>query len=93
MLAPEAIGLVAARQGRARRPPAGWANISQFWQDPVMKSVSLPLEAQLQPKLNTRWFALDLTVHLRGAELAETALIDARVAPARVVVRRWGPDE
>jgi general secretion pathway protein K len=93
MLAPEAIGIGAARQVLARRPPAGWTNISQFWQDPVMKAVSLPIEAQLQPKLNTRWFALDLTVRLRGAELVETALFDARVAPARVVVRRWGPEE
>ena len=93
MLAPDSIDAGAVRQLLLRRPAAGWSNISQFWQDPALKSAGLPLEAQLQPQLKTSWFALDLAVRLRGGELVETALIDARRTPSRVAVRRWGPDE
>jgi general secretion pathway protein K len=93
MLAPDAINVGAVRQVLARRPATGWTNISQFWQDPALKRAVLPLDAQLQPRLKTDWFALDLKIRLRGAELVETALIDARLSPARVAVRRWGPDE
>jgi general secretion pathway protein K len=92
MFAPEAIGLGAARQVLSRRPPTGWSNISQFWQDPLLKNAVMPLEVQLQPKLVTRWFAIDLKVRLRGAELVETALVDARRTPANIVVRRWGSE-
>jgi general secretion pathway protein K len=93
MLAPEAIPVGAVREVLARRPQAGWTNISQFWQDPVLKRATMPLDAQLQPKLKTQWFGLRLAVRLRGAELVETALIDARHSPSRVAVRRWGRDE
>ena len=54
---------------------------------------NLPLDVQTQPQLRTRWFTLDLRVGLQGAELYETALVDARIAPARVVARRWGSDD
>jgi general secretion pathway protein K len=93
MLAPESMDVGAVRQALARRPQTGWTNLSQFWQDPALKRASMSLDAQLQPKLNTQWFALELKVQLRGAELLETALIDARHTPARVAVRRWGRDE
>jgi general secretion pathway protein K len=53
----------------------------------------LPLDPSNQLQLNTRWFALDLRIEYGGAELIETALIDARYTPSRVVVRRWGRDE
>ena len=64
-----------------------------FWRQPALQQVNLPLDVQTQPQLRTRWFALDMRVELQGAELEETALVDARVAPARVVVRRWGSDD
>jgi hypothetical protein len=53
----------------------------------------LPLDAQSQLQLISRWFALELRVEFNGAELIETALVDARLPPSRVVVRRWGRDE
>ena len=77
----------------ARRPVAGWASLVDFYRDAQLSSAVLPLDVQLQPQLRTRWFALDLRVELQGAELIETALVDARIAPARVVVRRWGSDD
>jgi general secretion pathway protein K len=93
MLAPGQISLERARQVLAERPAAGWDNITDFWTAPALQQVILPLDAQLQPQLRTRWFALDLRVELQGAELNETALLDARIAPARLVVRRWGGDD
>ena len=93
MLAPEQIPVTAARQVIAQRPAAGWSSLTDFYSEPPLAAVQLPLDVQLQPQLRTRWFALDLRVELRGAELIETALVDARIAPARVVVRRWGSDD
>jgi general secretion pathway protein K len=93
MLAPEQIPVERARQLLADRPAAGWSYMVDFWRMPALQGVNLPLDVQTQPQLRTRWFALDLRVELQGAELDETALIDARVPPARVVVRRWGSDD
>ena len=93
MLAPEQIPVAAARQVIAQRPVAGWSSLTDFYAERPLAAVLLPLDVQLQPQLRTRWFALDLRIELRGAELIETALVDARIAPARVVVRRWGSDD
>lgn len=93
MLAPEQIGLETARRVIAERPAAGWPSLVDFYRVPALASVLLPSDVQLQPQLRTRWFRLDLKVALPGAELMETALIDARIAPARVVSRRWGSED
>ena len=93
MLAPEQIPVQRARQLLADRPAAGWGYMIDFWRSPALQGVNLPIDVQSQPQLRTRWFALDLRVELQGAELEESALLDARVAPARVVLRRWGSDD
>ena len=93
MLAPARIGLEPARQAIAGRPAVGWSSIADFYAHPVLRSSALPLDVQLQPQLRTRWFALDLKIELPGAELSETALVDARIAPARIVARRWGTED
>jgi general secretion pathway protein K len=93
MLAPEQISVGVARKVLAERPAAGWDNLFEFYRLPEMQLLNLPLDVQLQPQLKTRWFALDLRVELQGSELVEKALVDARIQPARVVVRRWGADD
>ena len=93
MLAPERISLAAAKQAIADRPVTGWTNLADFYAHPALQNPALPLDVQLQPQLRTRWFALHLRVELEGAELTETALVDARVAPAKVTVRRWGTED
>ena len=93
MLAPEQIPVARARQLIADRPASGWGYMIDFWRSPALQGVNLPLDVQSQPQLRTRWFALDLSVQLQGAELEESALVDARIRPARVVMRRWGSDE
>ena len=93
MIAPQQVSVDAARSVLAGRPTAGWASLPDFYRAPALARLVLPLDVQLQPQLRTRWYALDLRIGLRGAELAERALVDARIAPARVVVRRWGSDD
>jgi general secretion pathway protein K len=93
MLAPGQIPIETARIVIASRPAAGWASQSEFYRSRELIAVLLPLDVQLQPQVRTRWFEADLRVELDGAELRETALVDARLAPARVVSRRWGSDD
>lgn len=93
MLAPDRISLDAARRAIAERPASGWSNIADFYAHPALNNPVLPMDVQLQPQLRTKWFALDLRIELQGAELTETALVDARVAPAKVAVRRWGTED
>lgn len=93
MLDPNQISLDAARRLIAERPASGWPSLVDFYREPALEDAQLALDVQLQPQLRTRWFMLDLRVELSGAELHETALVDARIAPARVVARRWGSDD
>ncbi len=93
MLSPGQIPVETARQVIAARPAAGWASLSDFYRSRALIAVNLPLDVQLQPPLRTRGFQADLRVALQGAELRETVLLDARVAPARVMARRWGSDD
>jgi general secretion pathway protein K len=93
MLAPDQIGLEAARRVIAERPATGWGSLVDFYAHPALAGLLLPTEVQLQPQLRTRWFAFELAVELQGAELTETALIDARLAPARIAIRRWGTED
>jgi general secretion pathway protein K len=91
MFTPARTSVDAARAIIAARPPAGWREMSEFTR--ASGPNELPLDPSNQLQLNTRWFALDLRIEYGGAELIETALIDARYTPSRVVVRRWGRDE
>jgi general secretion pathway protein K len=93
MLAPDSLSVADAQAVLASRPAAGWDDLVGFWSHPALARLSLPLDVQAQPQLRTGWFALDLSVTIGGAELIETALVDARLAPARVAVRRWGRDD
>jgi len=75
------------------RPTAGWDDLALFWRLPALAGLVPPGDVLTQPKLTTRWFEVDLRVAVGGAELHQTALVDARTAPARVVARRWTADE
>jgi general secretion pathway protein K len=91
MLEPNRVGLDLARAIIARRPSAGWATMEDFLR--ANRLEDLPLDALGQLQLGSRWFALDLRVEFQGAELIETALIDARLTPSRVAARRWGNED
>ena len=91
MFVPARTGLEEARGIITRRPEGGWKDMADFVR--ASGPNELPLDPSNQLQLNTRWFALDLRIEYGGAELIETALVDARYMPSRVVVRRWGRDE
>ena len=93
MLAPRQLGVEAAHRVIAARPPGGWSDMGEFWRIEALSEIDVPLDVRLQPQLKTQWFALEIDVEMSGAELSETALVDARLQPARLVVRRFGADE
>jgi general secretion pathway protein K len=93
MLAPGQISLEAARQAIAQRPAAGVGG------DERILELAGAAACACSPRRAASTSAKHALVHARsscrasGAELNETALVDARIAPARVVVRRWGSDD
>ena len=90
MLAPGQIDRGRAARIIAARPANGWGNLVEFWRTESLSELAIPLDAQLQPQIRTRWFALDLRVALLDSEFSEYALIDSRIQPSRVALRRWG---
>jgi general secretion pathway protein K len=90
MLTPGQLGVEQARRVLASRPASGWNNQIEFWRIDALRSLVVPLDVQLQLQTRTRWFALDVHVDVMDVEFAETALLDARLQPSRVVARRWG---
>lgn len=90
MLAPGRLEVERARRILAARPAAGWSNQIEFWRIDALRDINPPLDVQLQLQLETNWFALDVEVAMLDSEFTETALIDARLQPSRLVARRWG---
>jgi general secretion pathway protein K len=89
MLAPGQLGVEQARRMIAARPSGGWSNQIEFWRQDAMRGLAVPLDAQLQPQLRTRWFALDVRVEVGESEFSESALVDARLQPSRIAARSW----
>ncbi|MCJ8157590.1 type II secretion system minor pseudopilin GspK [Sphingomonas sp. LaA6.9] len=90
MLIPGKLDVQTARKLLAERPADGYGSTVTFWDRPALDTLNPGQEVQSQTKLTTRWFALDITIELGGAELQETALIDGALKPARLVSRQWG---
>ena len=90
MLAPGQLDVGRARRVLASRPAAGWNNQIEFWRIDALRSLNVPLDMQLQLQLRTRWYAVDVTVAMMDAYFSESALVDARLQPSRLVARRWG---
>lgn len=87
------LGLAQAEALIRARPPGGWATVQQFQQMPQVNALSNAAGLFSDVDIKTRWFMLDLDVTLGGAQVKERALIDGGIAPARVVMRRWGDGE
>ena len=90
MLAPGQLPPERARRVIASRPAAGWSNVIEFWRIDALSGLAIPLDVQLQAQLRTRWFALDLRVNVLDSEFSETLLVDSRLQPSRIAIRRWG---
>jgi general secretion pathway protein K len=90
MLAPGQLDVARARRVLAARPPDGWGSQVEFWRIDAMRDVIVPLDVQLQLQMRTRWFEVTSIVAVLDLEFSETALVDARLQPSRLVARRWG---
>ncbi|OYU13890.1 MAG: general secretion pathway protein GspK [Alphaproteobacteria bacterium PA4] len=93
MLFPATLGAPAARAVIGERPQAGWTQVEAFWNTPTLRDYEPPGDVLRQPRVKTGWFALDLGLVVGDSELRESALVDARVPPARIASRRWTRDE
>lgn len=92
MLSPGALSEAQVQRVLASRPAAGWANNVEFWRNDALRDVSIPLDAQQQVQVKTDWFTLDIRSVSGDSEHYETALVDARLQPARIARRRWERD-
>lgn len=90
MLMPGQMPVEKARQLLAQRPQEGYGSLVEFWALPALAGETANPEVQAQTKLTTRWFRVEITVELGGAEVTEIALMDAQATPARLVRRQWG---
>ena len=77
----------------ASRPKTGWRNTYDFWRSAEQAGLETNADPMSQLQLKTYWFTIDLSVRFGDAEMEEWALVDARLAPAKVVARRWGGGE
>ncbi len=92
MLSPGALNEAMVQRVLASRPAAGWANNVEFWRSDALRGVAIPLDAQQQVQVRTDWFTLDIRSVSGDSEHYETALVDARLQPARIARRRWERD-
>lgn len=90
MLAPGVLDLARARSLLSARPADGYGSVLNFWNSPVLSGLEIPSEAAQQVKVRSSFFTLRATVTATGTEVRETALIDARTSPARILRRQWG---
>lgn len=90
MLLPDTLSVDRARALLLQRPPGGYASTVAFWRLPALAGITAFPEGQAQTAVTTQWFALQIDISLGGTQLTETALIDARRPPARIVSRAWG---
>lgn len=93
MFAPARTRVDRVRGVIAARPPGGWRNTYDFWRSAQVAGLETSADPMSQLQLKTHWFTIDLSVRFADAEMEEWALVDARLAPAKVVARRWGGGE
>jgi general secretion pathway protein K len=87
------IDVARARGMIDARPRGGYASAVDFWKLASATGAAPSATAQAQTVVKTRWFAVDLSVALAGAELRERALIDAGAHPVKLVRRIYGDPE
>ncbi len=90
MLIPGKLNVQIAKRMIDERPRGGYGSVVNFWSLPAQSGITPSPEVLEQTRVKTRWFALDLSIELAGAELRETALVDGLIAPARLVRRAYG---
>lgn len=90
MLVPGRLDVSRARAQIASRPAAGYGSVLKFWESPTLAGLEPGTEASQQVKVRTSFFRLRARVESDSLDVGETALIDARRVPARIVSRTFG---
>lgn len=85
--------LTVARDAIAERPAGGWPDVAAFWDSRALASVAPPADSLAQTTTHTAWYSATVSVTGFGTDFFETALIDARRVPTRLVIRRWTEEE
>ncbi|WP_375404299.1 type II secretion system minor pseudopilin GspK [uncultured Sphingomonas sp.] len=89
MLFPDTLTVDLAAQALLRRPPQGFADVSQFLNAFSANGVTAEGGGQAFG-VTSRWFALRIDVALGDVSVEERALVDANRLPATLVSRQWG---
>ncbi len=87
------VPLPTARDAIAARPVEGWRTPDEFWSQPLMAGRTLPADVLRQVAVRDRFVAFTLANAGPGLPLEATGLFDAGTRPARLLVRRWGPEQ
>jgi general secretion pathway protein K len=90
MLAPGLIDVGRARAQLSSRAAGGYGSVLQFWNSAAFRELKLPSDVAEQVRVRTAFFTLRAAVVAGDVEAHESALIDARRAPSRIVRRQYG---
>jgi general secretion pathway protein K len=90
MLVPNKLSVQTAKQMIDERPVSGYATAVDFWKLPALTGLTPAAEVMAQTQVRTRWFGLDVSIALAGAEHRQVSLIDGENPPPRVVSRSYG---
>jgi general secretion pathway protein K len=72
------------------RPVNGFGAVQDFLTQPSLRTAGSSGLATVQLRLRSSWFSLELMARLNDSDFSETALIDGRFQPARLVRRSYG---
>ncbi|OSZ63246.1 hypothetical protein CAP39_14380 [Sphingomonas sp. IBVSS1] len=86
------LPIATARDAIAARPVGGWTSPDQFWTQPLLAGRQLPADVLRQIDVKDRFVRFSLATATPGLPLEASGLFDAGTRPARLLVRRWGPD-
>jgi general secretion pathway protein K len=86
------LPIATARDAIAARPVGGWTSPDQFWTQALLAGRQLPADVLRQIDVKDRFVRFSLATATPGLPLEASGLFDAGTRPARLMVRRWGPD-
>jgi general secretion pathway protein K len=94
------LPVATARDVIAARPQSGWASPDSFWAQPLLAGRQVPADVLRQVDVKDRFVAFTLQTTLANGlanmgpalPLEASGLFDAGTRPARLLVRRWGPE-
>lgn len=92
MLVPGKLEPQRARALIATRPAGGYGSVVSFWSQPALSALQAHPDVTEQTKVRTAFFKLRAETVSGSVTLGETALIDARHPPARVISRSYGDE-